>query len=118
MHRVSFARAFRRVTGVAPSLWRKQQRLAVAAGALAAGQESLAHVATAAGFSDQSHLCREFRDETGLTPGRFRLRMRSLQVEGGAATEPRPNLALFHSFKIAPDEPRIFDARLLPEAAR
>lgn len=72
MHPVSFARRFRRATGEAPSSWRSHQRMARAAGAIARGRGTLASIAHASGFSDQAHLCREFKRCTGLTPGEYR----------------------------------------------
>jgi len=80
MHPVSFARHFRRTTGIAPSHWRLQSRVAQAASGLADRTESIARVASTAGFADQSHLCRIFRRETGLTPGRFRDLVQAFQT--------------------------------------
>ena len=37
--------------------------------------QTLAAIAAAAGFADQSHFTAVFRRETGMTPGRFRLVM-------------------------------------------
>jgi transcriptional regulator GlxA family with amidase domain len=36
------------------------------------GERSLAEVASAVGFADQSHLTRHFKRVTGLTPRQFR----------------------------------------------
>ncbi len=81
MHPVSFSRLFRRATGVAPSRWRLQQRIAHAAAALAGGLDSIALIADAAGFADQAHLCRMFRRETGLTPGQYRGLIQAFRVQ-------------------------------------
>jgi AraC-like DNA-binding protein len=50
-----------------------RRRVAEARRLLMAGDQALADVALAAGFSDQSHMGLLFRRETGLTPRRFRL---------------------------------------------
>lgn len=83
MHPVSFARLFRRATGLAPSIWRLHHRVAQAADALADGRESIASVAHATGFADQAHLCRTFRRETGLTPGQYRELLLAFRAECG-----------------------------------
>ena len=67
-----FLRVFRRETGATPHLYVLQRRLARARRLLEAG-ESLAEVAAATGFSDQSHLTNRFRRTYGVTPAVFRL---------------------------------------------
>jgi AraC-like DNA-binding protein len=68
------SRAFRRAYGVSLSAWLRRRRVEVACAALADPAASLAQVAHALGFADQSHLCRSFRRVTGLTPGAWRRR--------------------------------------------
>lgn len=63
-----FAAAF----GVTPSAYRRQARLQRALCMLSEGSASLAQVAAAAGFHDQSHLSIALRRETGMTPGEAR----------------------------------------------
>jgi len=36
------------------------------------GDASLADIALEAGFSDQPHFCRAFKEVTGMTPARYR----------------------------------------------
>jgi len=74
-----FAHAFKRSTGMAPYQWFKQRRIARAKDRiLAAGREtSLADVALACGFADQSHLIRAFARIVGKTPGAWRAAVRS-----------------------------------------
>jgi AraC-like DNA-binding protein len=66
------SRSFRAVTGVTISRHRMRLRVRDALEQLAGGAKSLAQVAAAAGFADQSHLCRVIREETGLTPSALR----------------------------------------------
>lgn len=65
-------RLFKRATGVAPYQYLIQLRVNSARALLAAGagRRSLAEVAAAVGFSDQSHLSRHFKRLLGMTPGR------------------------------------------------
>jgi AraC-like DNA-binding protein len=51
---------------------------------LDAGDDSLADLAISAGFSDQSHLTRIFKQQTGNTPARYRSARRQLRALPGA----------------------------------
>jgi AraC family transcriptional regulator len=73
LSRYHFARAFRERLGLAPSQYVRRARVERAKHLLSCGGESLAGVAHACGFADQSHLTREFRAVVGATPRRFRL---------------------------------------------
>ncbi|MDH1263487.1 AraC family transcriptional regulator [Pseudomonas sp. GD03944] len=66
-----FARVFRRATGMPPHAWLKQRRLDKARGLLKAGCAPL-DVALQLGFSDQSHLTRQFKQVYGVGPGEYR----------------------------------------------
>jgi len=67
-------RLFKRTLGVSPYQHVLQVRVNNASSLLAAGtgRRSLAEIATAVGFSDQSHLTRHFKRITGVTPRQFR----------------------------------------------
>ncbi|MDF0729614.1 AraC family transcriptional regulator [Pseudomonas entomophila] len=66
-----FARVFRQATGLPPHAWLKQRRLVRARELLKSGVPAL-EVAFALGFSDQSHLNRQFKQAYGVTPGTYR----------------------------------------------
>jgi len=68
------ARLFKQSLGVSPHRYLIQLRVSTARWLLSAGsgERSLAQVATAVGFSDQSHLTRHFKRLTGVTPRQFR----------------------------------------------
>lgn len=66
------ARAFRRAHGTTMGEHLRTLRANRAAALLASSSRSLADVALAAGFADQSHLCRVFRAATGLSPLAYR----------------------------------------------
>lgn len=64
-------RAFKRQTGTTPHAYLIQKRVCVARQLLAAGAMP-AQAATAAGFSDQSHMTRAFLRYVGITPALYR----------------------------------------------
>jgi AraC-like DNA-binding protein len=66
------SRLFRSVTGHTISRHRMRLRARAALERLAAGERNLARLAADLGFSDQSHLCRVVRSETGSTPSSLR----------------------------------------------
>jgi AraC family transcriptional regulator len=67
------ARLFKRSLGVSPHQYLIQLRVNSARWLLSAGsgERSLAEVASAVGFADQSHLTRHFKRATGVTPRQF-----------------------------------------------
>jgi AraC-like DNA-binding protein len=69
-HRYVAAR-FREQVGVAPKVVASVMRFERAAQAVAGGEASLADVAARYGYSDQSHLTREFVRLSGSTPGQL-----------------------------------------------
>jgi AraC-like DNA-binding protein len=67
-----FARAFRHSMGISPHRYVMQQRVKKAQEMLARTDLSLANIAVAVGFADQSHFSRHFRRVMGTTPSGFR----------------------------------------------
>jgi len=67
-----FSRAFKASTGMAPHRWYLTERVRRAQRALIETNDSLAEVALASGFADQSHFTRAFRTITGASPGAWR----------------------------------------------
>ncbi len=65
------ARQFRHAFGLAPHQFRLSARVAECRRLLRTGM-TMAEVALAAGFADQSHLSRNFKRIVGMTPGTFR----------------------------------------------
>jgi AraC-like DNA-binding protein len=68
--RYQLLRAFARELGLTPHAYIVQQRLALAR-RLIRGGSALVDAASAAGFSDQSHLTRAFARQFGVTPARY-----------------------------------------------
>lgn len=64
-------RKFVQAFGTTPREYARQARLQRAMAMLAENRDTIAGIATTAGFHDQSHLCRELKRETGLTPRAF-----------------------------------------------
>ncbi len=72
VHPAHLARAFRRHFKMPLGSYVRRLRLEWVASRLAGSEDSLASVALAAGFADQSHLTRAFKRHTGRTPGVYR----------------------------------------------
>lgn len=71
VHPTHFARAFVRFVGMTPNEYRREVRMRRAAALLLRSTESLARVALACGFGDQSHFSNAFRATAGLSPSAF-----------------------------------------------
>lgn len=74
LHPVYVARAFRRWFGCSLAGYARRVRLEYARRHVIESRLPLARIAVEAGFSDQSHLQREFRCKLGHTPGALRAR--------------------------------------------
>ena len=72
-----FARAFRQSTGIAPHSWLTRERIAQAKTMMRRGDRTLADIALACGFADQSHFTRVFSRLTGASPGSWRRSVRN-----------------------------------------
>jgi AraC-like DNA-binding protein len=69
-----FSRSFRRSTGAAPRQWILRQRIDAAMDRLLMTGDSLAEIAIACGFSEQTHFTRTFTRMVGTSPGAWRRR--------------------------------------------
>lgn len=77
VHPSHLARSFQQAQGVSVGEYQRQLRIELARKALSDRQRSIAEVAAAAGFSDQSHFARVFRRVTGQTPRDYRQQLQS-----------------------------------------
>jgi AraC family transcriptional regulator len=77
VHPVTLARAFRKAFGCSVGEYVRRLRIERAAAQLGSSETSLAEIALAAGFSDQSHFSNVFRRQTGMSPSHFRRRVRN-----------------------------------------
>jgi AraC family transcriptional regulator len=71
-HPVQISREFHRYFGCTIGAYVRQVRIARAQRLLSRDEMSVAEIALACGFSDQSHFTTQFRRLTGLPPKRFR----------------------------------------------
>ena len=72
-----FAREFKQTTGLTPHRYLLEKRVERARELLARTDLTLAEIAFAVGFADQSHFARRFRQMVGTTPGEFRWSQRA-----------------------------------------
>jgi AraC family transcriptional regulator len=67
-----FSRAFKGAFGQTPHTFIMNRRVELARQKMLSSQEALCQIALSCGFSDQAHLARLFRRETGTTPSQWR----------------------------------------------
>jgi AraC-like DNA-binding protein len=87
MSQYALVRTFRAATGLPPHRWLVQQRVIRARALLDAG-ELPAAAAAAAGFADQAHLTRQFKQFLGVPPGAYRAERFGKNVQ--EIPRPRP----------------------------
>jgi AraC family transcriptional regulator len=75
-----FSRACKRTFGVSPHAFVIQRRLELAALYMLETDACLSDIALSCGFSDQAHLCKQFRHSTGHTPAAWRRARRTIAV--------------------------------------
>jgi AraC family transcriptional regulator len=75
VHSAHLARAFRAQYGCSIGTFVRRRRIELAARDLVQPNTTIAAVAAAHGFTDQSHFTRQFRRHTGVTPREYRLRV-------------------------------------------
>ncbi|WP_122611917.1 helix-turn-helix domain-containing protein [Pseudomonas viridiflava] len=67
-----FSQAFKQTTSITPLMYVAAARVEAARRVMLGSAHSLSDVALSHGFCDQSHFCRVFRRETGLSPQTWR----------------------------------------------
>jgi AraC-like DNA-binding protein len=72
-------RRFREAFYLSPQQYLRRLRVRMACHPLVYSEQSIAEIAAAHGFCDQSHFGREFRRETGMTPREYRSRFRTAE---------------------------------------
>jgi len=77
VHETHLSREFRRHYGGTVGEYIRRLRVEYACRRLASSAASLAEIALAAGFFDQSHFARTFKSHTGMTPNEYRKVLRS-----------------------------------------
>jgi transcriptional regulator GlxA family with amidase domain len=69
-----FVRAFKQTMGITPHEYLMRQRVELAMSLLAETDMPLSEIAVTAGFVDQSHCSRRFRQRVGMSPRDYRHR--------------------------------------------
>jgi len=86
-----FVSRFRRAVGLTPKVYCRVLRFQKVLSHVTTNRlASFADLALAAGYSDQSHFNREFREFTGVTPGEYRRILPSLTHHLPLSLDPRP----------------------------
>jgi AraC-like DNA-binding protein len=67
-----FARSFKQSFGESPHAYVMRRRLEKACDLMITSSESLSQIALSVGFSDQSHLCKRFKQVIGQSPSNWR----------------------------------------------
>lgn len=89
-------RLFKAETGKSPQTFAKHVRLRTAAWLLTSSDRTVADIASSCGFSDASHLGREFRKQFGVPPVAYREQQAGLRQQDGATiTEAEPDLKAY-----------------------
>jgi AraC family transcriptional regulator len=77
VHETHLSREFRRFYGGTLGEYARARRIEFACHRLLHSNDSLAEIACAAGFFDQSHFTRIFKSQIGMTPQQYRCQWRS-----------------------------------------
>ena len=77
LSRSYFVRAFKQITGMPPHRWLLMHRVKHAKDLLRGTKLTIADIAVACGFADQSHLTRVFSKAFGISPGAWRRQWRN-----------------------------------------
>jgi AraC family transcriptional regulator len=75
-----FSRAFKRTFGIAPHAFVLRRRLELAARVMIESSAPLTDIALRCGFTDQAHLCNQFRQFMGESPAAWRRARRGDQM--------------------------------------
>jgi len=83
-----FSRSFRGTFGYSPHAFMVRRRVELAAKYMLQTDKSLSDIAAGCGFSDQAHLCKQFRMVTGETPAAWRRAKREQDADMAALSRP------------------------------
>jgi len=78
-----FSRSFKCTFGESPHVFLVRRRVELAAQYMLTTDASLSDIALRCGFTDQAHLCKQFRQAAGQTPAAWRRAHRSHHDENG-----------------------------------
>ncbi|WP_386084036.1 helix-turn-helix domain-containing protein [Vreelandella sp. F11] len=89
-----FSHLFKQTMGVTPLMYVTARRVEAAGQYMLSSECSLSEIALRYGFCDQSHLCRVFKRETGLSPQTWRKRYVVAVPYRSQASTPYPVIRL------------------------
>jgi AraC family transcriptional regulator len=72
VHPLHLARTFRKFFNCSPGEYLRKCRIELASNLLIGSRKTLVEIALLSGFADQSQFTRRFKQDTGVTPGKFR----------------------------------------------
>lgn len=99
-------RLFKEATGSSPQAYAKSIRLRIAGWMLRHSDKTVSAIASSCGFSDASHMGREFRNAYGLSPGAYRAAGSAAPDDGAGLTTDTPPPGVE-----APDYNEVFPGR-------
>lgn len=73
-----FNRVFRNIMGSSPRRYVLRHRIKAAKDLLARTDLTLSHIASRTGFYDPSDFGKRFREQEGMTPRKYRMKLRSM----------------------------------------
>jgi AraC-like DNA-binding protein len=82
-----FARSFKHSFGESPHAYVMRRRFEKACHLMITSSESLSQIALSVGFSDQSHLCKRFKQAIGQSPSNWRREREIVGIPWGRVTE-------------------------------
>jgi len=82
-----FARSFKHTFGESPHVYVMRRRFEKACHLMITSSESLSQIALSAGFSDQSHFCKRFKQAIGQSPSKWRREREIVGIPWGRVTE-------------------------------
>ena len=99
-----FSRSFKRTFGESPHAFLVRRRVELAARYMLTTDASLSDIALQCGFSDQAHLCKQFRQAAGQSPAVWRRAHRLHHDEGEALpAESRDRSGITQSRAFSPE---------------
>lgn len=76
-----FLRRFQTAVGLSPRQYALERRVALAADALASGEEAIDGIAARLGFADRFHFSKTFKSRVGMAPAAYRSMHRARQTD-------------------------------------
>jgi len=99
-----FARSFKHTFGESPHAYVMKRRLEKACHLMITTSESLSQIALSVGFSDQSHLCKRFKEALGQSPSNWR---REREIFGSSSSRETTRYKENRDSRLDKEDPKI-----------